>query len=102
MSMLLMTGQVANVLKTPKGVNRDGEEYGGNDQVQLLCEQILTNGEKRMEMFTLRCHNPDEFRKLQGQLVTVPVGCFARNSALVFYLEKGGKPEALRAQPSGQ
>lgn len=96
MSMLLMTGQVANVLITPKGVNRQGQEYGGDHQVQLLCEQSLTNGEKRFEMFTLRCHNPEEFQKLQGKHVSVPVGCFARQSNMIFYLEKGGSPKPLQ------
>lgn len=99
MSMLLMTGQVANVLETPKGTNREGQEYGGYHQVQLLCEQSLSNGETRMEIFTLRTDNPEEFRKHTGKQISVPVGCFARGNNLNFYMEKGGMPQPLRNQP---
>ena len=102
MSMLLMTGQVANVLETPKGKNREGQEYGGYHQVQLLCDQTLTNGEKRMEIFTLRTDHPEEFRKLQGKAVSVPVGVFARGGNLNFYMEKGGLPKPLPSQANSQ
>ncbi len=95
MSMLQMTGQVANVLETPEGTNRDGDKYGGYHQVQILCQQVLANGEKRMELFTLRTENPEEFRKHQGKHISVPVGVFARSGSLNFYMEKGGLPKAL-------
>lgn len=95
MSMLQMTGQVANVLETPRGTNREGQEYGGYHQVQLLCKQVLANGENRMELFTLRTDSPEEFRKFIGKSVSVPVGVFARGGSLNFYMEKGGLPKAL-------
>ena len=71
MSMLLMTGQVLNVLQTPEGTNREGTKYGGYHQVQLLCEEVLQNGEKRNSLFTLTCEEPDKFKKLTGQNVAV-------------------------------
>jgi len=102
MSMLLMTGKVLNVLLTPEGVNREGEKYGGRHQVQLLCEESLQNGEKRNSLFTLTCEEPDQFKKLSGQNIAVPVGCFARGGVLSFYMEKGGIPRALPVSGSQQ
>jgi len=99
MSMLQMTGQVANVLETPKNTNREGQEYGGYHQVQLLCNQTLTNGETRMEIFTLRTDHPEEFKKLKGKHVSVPVGVFARGGNLNFYMERGGLPKLLQPTP---
>lgn len=95
MSMLLMTGQVANVLETPKGTNREGNEYGGYHQVQLLCKESLSNGETRMQIFTLRTDHPEEFRKFTGKAISVPVGVFARGGNLNFYMQKGATPKAL-------
>jgi len=102
MSMLQMKGQVANVLETPRGTNREGQEYGGYHQVQLLCKQVLANGENRMELFTLRTDNPEEFRKFIGKSVSVPVGVFARGGSLNFYMEKGGLPKALQSSAVSQ
>lgn len=100
--MLLMTGQVLNVLQTPEGTNREGTKYGGHHQVQLLCEEVLQNGEKRNSLFTLTCEEPDKFRKLSGQNVAVPVGCWARGGVLSFYMEKGGVPKVLSPSQTQQ
>ena len=100
MSMLLMTGQVLNVLQAPEGVNREGVKYGGHYQVQLLCEEALQNGEKRNSLFTLTCEDPEKFKKLTGQNVAVPVGCWARGGVLSFYMEKGGIPKVLNVAQS--
>ena len=89
MSMLTLNGQVMNVLEVPEGKKRDGTEYGGYHQVQLLCEEPLKNGEKRMNLFTLSCDNPEPFKKAQGRPVSVSVGAFARGSQIHFYLQKG-------------
>lgn len=90
-NMLTLNGQVMNVLEVPEGTKKDGTEYGGYHQVQLLCEEALKNGDKRMNLFTLSCDNPEPFRKLVGRPVSVPVGVFARGGALSFYLLKGAE-----------
>lgn len=96
MSMLMMTGQVANVLETPKGVNKKtGEEYGGYHQVQLLCQEELQNGETRMQLHTLSTDHPEAFKTLKGKPVRVPVGVFARGGALHFFIPRGSKPESV-------
>lgn len=94
MSMLTLNGQVMNVLEMPAGTKKDGTEYGGYHQVQLLCEEPLKNGEKRMNLFTLSCDDPEPFRKAIGRPVSVPVGVYARGGAISFYLQKGAKVSA--------
>jgi hypothetical protein len=99
MSMLVLAGQVMNVLETPKGVSRKtGEEYGGYHQVQILCEEELQNGETRMQLQTLTTDHPEAFKPLKGRAVRVPVGVYVYKGAISFFIPKGSKPEAL--QPS--
>lgn len=88
MSYLKMQGTVLNVLETPKGVNRDGEEYGGYHQVQLLCDEPLKNGEIRKQMFTFRCDEPETFKGRLGKPVSVPVGVFVKAGSMHFYMAR--------------
>lgn len=96
--MLQLQGKVANILVTPEGKNREGQEYGGIHQVQLLCEEVLRNGEKRLALFTLRCDHPEAFKPFAGQEVRVPVGVFVKGNALTFYMQKSGAPEPVNAR----
>ena len=45
MSMLLMTGQLLNVFRTPVGINKEGKEFGGKEKIQILGSETLQNGE---------------------------------------------------------
>ena len=89
-----MQGLVVNVFKAPKGVTKDGNEYGGNDKVQLMCEQRLKNGEARNELFTLSCERSD-FEPLKGKPISVPVGALSSRGSVLFYIPKGEKPKVL-------
>lgn len=93
--MLLLEGRVENVLLTPEGKTREGKEYGGDHQVQLLCREALRNGETRLSLFTLRCDDVVPFEKLAGKDIRVRVGLFARNNTVNFYLQKGAAPEPV-------
>lgn len=93
--MLELTGRVQNVLVTPKGTTKEGDEFGGYHQVQLLCEEKLRNGEVRMKLENLRADRHEDFQTLRGHLVRVPVGIYVRNSAAGFYLEREATPEDL-------
>lgn len=95
MSMLQLIGSVVNVLEAPKGTNKEGVEYGGFHQVQLMCEEDLANGEKRFQLFTMRTDRPHEFRDLIGSTISVPVGAFARGNSLHFYMAKSGTPNPV-------
>ncbi len=92
--MLTMSGLVVHVFKAPKGVTKDGNEYGGNDKVQLMCEQTLKNGESRNELFTLSCDRAD-FEPLKGKPISVEVGALASRGNVLFYIPKGAKPKVL-------
>jgi hypothetical protein len=101
MSMLMMTGEVFNVLQTPVGTNKEGQQYGGDHQVQIMGDNPLTNGEVRKELVTLRTDHPEAFKKLVGKTVAVPIGAFVRNSSIIYYLQKGATPSVL-TQPTPQ
>lgn len=91
MSMLTLTGQLINVFNSPKG-EKDGKEYGGQSKIQLLGEVVLQNGEAKNELVTLTTHEPSFFSELTGQLISVPVSCFANGKSITYFIPKGSKP----------
>lgn len=85
MAMLTLNGTVQNVYEQPESKDKEtGEVRPASLRAQILCENITQNGEKRLEMVTLKVHT-DAFRKLVGQKVRVPVGAFASGGAIMFY-----------------
>lgn len=95
MSMLLLTGNVAHVLLTPTGTNREGVQYGGDYQVQIMGENVLQNDETRMELITVRTTNPEPFKKAIGKKIAVDVGVFVRNGSISYYMPKGSLPRTF-------
>jgi len=101
MTMLLLCGKVMNVFEAPKGVNREtGETFGGQARVQLLAENELQNGEKRLDLVNLTIEDENVYRPLLGQSVAVPVGVFVNKGAVSFYAIKSGKPTPARSSAS--
>lgn len=96
MSMLTLNGIVQNVFRKEESVSKKtGEIYPAADYVQLMAENTLQNGEKRIELVTLRIEHGEAFRKLVGRSVRVPVGAFPSGNAIQFYALKGlSAPEA--------
>jgi hypothetical protein len=89
MSMLTLNGIVQNVFRKAESKDREtGEIRPASDQVQILAENVLENGEKRLEMVTLKVQSGDAYRKLVGRFVRVPVGAFIANGSLLFYALK--------------
>jgi hypothetical protein len=75
MPALLLQGTVANVLHVPARTDKKtGEIYPAKDQVQIMSENMLPSGEKRLELVTLSTDTPEAYRKLLGRPVSVPVG----------------------------
>lgn len=90
MSMLTLNGVVQNVFRTPEGHDKKtGEVIPAADRVQIMSENILQNGEKRIELVTLKVESGDAYRKLIGKDVRVPVGAFVAGNAVQFYALKG-------------
>ncbi len=88
MAMLTLNGVVQNVYtQAATTVKETGEVRPASLRAQILCENVTQEGEKRLEMVTLKVHT-DAFRKLVGQKVRVPVGAFASGGAIMFYALK--------------
>ena len=89
MSMLTLNGTVQNVFAKPETKDRaTGEIRPATVNAQILAENILESGEKRLEMVTLKVHAGDAFRKLIGQFVRVPVGAFVAAGEIRYYALK--------------
>lgn len=90
MSMLTLNGIVQNVFRKSGGHDKKtGEVIPASDHVQVMAENTLQNGEKRIELVTLKVEHPDAYRKLLGKPVRVPVGVFVSGTAVQFYALKG-------------
>lgn len=90
MSMLTLNGVVQNVFRTDQSVDKKtGEIIPPADRVQIMAENVMQNGEKRIELVTLKVESGDTYRKLLGRSVRVPVGAFVAGSAVQFYALKG-------------
>lgn len=90
MAMLTLNGTVHNVFRTEASTDRKtGEIRPASERVQIMAENILQNGEIRVELVTLKVEQGDAYRKLVGRQVRVPVGAFVSGSAIQFYALKG-------------
>lgn len=100
MSMLTLNGVVQNVFRMEASTDKKtGEVRPAADRVQIMAENTLQNGEKRIELVTLKVDSGDAYRALVGRPVRVPVGAFVSGSAVQFYALKGqGAPEAAAGQ----
>lgn len=88
--MLTLNGTVQNVFRTPEGHDKKtGEIIPAADRVQIMAENVLQNGEKRIELVTLKVEAGDAYRKLIGKQVRVPVGAFVAAGSVQFYALKG-------------
>ena len=84
MAMLTLNGLVQNVYTQPASTDRDtGEVRPESLRAQILCENIMESGEKKLEMVTLKVHT-EAFKKLVGQKVRIPVGAFVAKGAIMF------------------
>lgn len=89
MAMLTLNGMVQNVFAKPETKDKEtGEIRPATENVQILAENFLESGEKRLEMVTMKVPKGDVYRKLVGQHVRVPVGAFVANGAILYYALK--------------
>ena len=94
MAMLTLNGIVQNVLDVPsKTDKKTGEVFPAKSQVQIMAENTLQNGQKRLELVTLTTDKPEAFRALLGRSASVPVGVFAQG-AVTYYALKGQEAPA--------
>ena len=87
--MLLLNGLVQNVFSKPASTDpKTGEQRPASDHVQVLCENVLESGEKRLDMVTLKVPSAATYKALLGRQVCVPVGAFAKAGEMFFYALK--------------
>lgn len=91
MSMLTLNGIVLNVYDTPQSTDKKtGEIRPPVTRVQIQAENTMENGQKRIEMISLKVTNGEPFRKLLSRPVRIPVGIFASGGQLIYYALNGG------------
>ena len=90
--MLTLRGQLANVLHVPERTDREGKTYPPYCQVQMMVEQRLQDGQRRLGLQTFKVDDPDLFTPLQGREIDVPVGAFVAKGNLVLFMERGARP----------
>lgn len=89
MSMLTLNGTVQNVFTKPQSTDKaTGEIRPATTNAQILAENFLESGEKRLEMVTLKVHAGESYRALVGKFVRVPVGAFVANGSIMYYALK--------------
>lgn len=97
--MFKLTGQVVNVYVSPKGVSKKtGEEYGGQDKVQIMGQIPLPDGQFKMELVDLTTDQGEVLKRLENQTVTCPVAFFPSRGSVGFYIPKGHKIQQLKSQ----
>jgi hypothetical protein len=97
MSMLLLNGQIINVFDTPESTDKkSGEIRESKFRIQIMAENELQNGQKRVDLVNLTVDDSKLYKSLQGQNVRVPVGVFVSGTAVQFYALKGCKPEVQK------
>lgn len=98
MSMLTLNGEIINVFETPAGTAKDGHSYGGQHRIQIMAENELQNGQKRVELVNLTVDSISAFKSLIGQMVRIPVGVYVSDKSASFYMLKNAKPELIQEQ----
>lgn len=103
--MLQMNGKVMHVFQTPDYTDKEtGEVKLGSHKVQLLVNQMLKNGEYKLDVTTLSTDTPEWFEARQGQDIALPVGIFVSGKQAHFYVQKGALvgDNADGSQPFGE
>jgi hypothetical protein len=103
MSYLFMLGQVRGVTLQPAGKDkRTGEVIPERHKVQVEVEEVTPLGEIRYVIHTLTTDRPEAFTKAIGRKVKVPVGVFAAEGRVQFFLPKarGALPVDPQVEPA--
>lgn len=85
--MILLSGKVLNVFRTERRTDKQGNEFGGDDKVQILSEVPMADGTTKHSIVDLKTNVSETFKKNIGQHVNVPVGAFAPSKGTVIFFE---------------
>lgn len=94
--MFTLCGQVMNVFVQPGGVSKKtGEAFAPRDKVQILGQIPLPEGGYKLDLVTLNVENGKVFEAVSGKLIRVPVGVYALNRSVGYFIPQGAKPALL-------
>lgn len=94
--LFMLNGVVVNVFVSPKGVSKKtGEEFGGQDKVQIIGDIPLEDGQTRKEMITLTTNQGEQLQKSINQPVTAPVAFYTAKGGVGFYIPRGSQITVL-------
>lgn len=95
-AMFTLCGQVMNVYIQPGGVSKKTqEEYDPRDKVQIMGQLPQPTGGHRLELVTLNTEDARLFEQAVGKVVRVPVGFYAVNRAVGYFIPQGAKPALI-------
>ena len=90
--MFTLNGQVIHVFESPKGVNKQtGEEYGGQDKVQILGDIPVGENQFKKEIVTLTTNLGEKLTGAIGRPVSCPVAFWAKADKVGFYIPKNAE-----------
>ena len=90
MSMLTLNGLLDNVFNTPASTDKKtGEIRPATVRAQLYAQNQLENGERRLELVTIKVSDYQAYKALQGKQVSIPVGAFVANNTILYFEQKG-------------
>lgn len=97
--MFTLCGKVENVYVQPGGVSRKtGETYDPRDKVQILGKIPLPEGGHKSDLVTLNVENGKVYEALLGKVIRVPVGVYALNRSVGYFIPQGGIPVLARRE----
>lgn len=101
MGMYQLLGQVINVFDTPEKVDKKtGEVREASFRIQVMGEDELENGQKKMGLVDLKVNDPSLYRPLVGKRILQPIGIMVdfNQKKQITYALKGSKPQVLKAE----
>ncbi len=93
--MLRLEGKVQSVITRDPRTDKEGKTHDGYSQVQLLVEELLDNDQVRYGIQTMTTARPDDFRKLEGQTVAVPVRVYVKGGSIAFTMPAASAPQVV-------
>lgn len=90
--MFLLVGRLLHVFKTPAGTKKTGEQYDGQDKIQILGNIPMPDGGHRLDLVTLTTKDAASFDSFVGEVISCPIGCYAFNKTVGYFVPAGGKP----------
>lgn len=96
--MFTLCGQVANVYVQPGGMSKKtGEAFDPRDKVQILGHIPLPDGGTKMDLVTLNVEDARLYEQAIGKQIRVPVGVYALQRSVGYFIPQGCKPVLLPA-----